>query len=248
MVPALAAEIPTVENGGVAADRKSVTWKLRKGVTWSDGTPFTAADVACTAAYCMHSDGGCNAAPRFQDVAAVEAVTTTLMAHYAKGVAQAALGNFEAADRERSRFDAGCAALPEDRIYANDTVLNVMAVARAMLYGEMAYHRGDHEAGFAHLREAVCLNDRLRYSESWPWMRPPRHALGALVLEQGRLEEAEQVYRADLGLDDTVRRCLQNRENVWSLHGYHECLQRMGRDREAAALAPGYTVFMCRQW
>ena len=74
MVPALAAEIPTLDNGGVAADLKSVTWKLRKDVTWSDGTPFTAADVAFTAAYCMHPDGGCNAANRFQDVASVEAV------------------------------------------------------------------------------------------------------------------------------------------------------------------------------
>ncbi len=74
MIPALAAEIPTLENGGVAADLKSVTWKLRKGVTWSDGTPFTAADVVFTAAYCMHPDGGCNAASRFQDAASVEAV------------------------------------------------------------------------------------------------------------------------------------------------------------------------------
>ena len=74
MVPTLAAEIPTPDNGGVSADLKSVTWKLRKGVTWSDGTPFTAGDVAFTAAYCMHPDGGCNAANRFQDVASVEAV------------------------------------------------------------------------------------------------------------------------------------------------------------------------------
>ena len=173
-------------------------------------------------------------------------VTTTLMVPYAKAVAHAALGDFEAADRERSRFDAGCAALPEDRIYANDTARNVMAVAREMLYGETAYHRGNHEAGFAYLREAVRLNDRLRYSEPWPWMHPPRHALGALLLEQGQLEEAEQVYRADLGLDDTVRRCLQNRENVWSLHGYHECLQRMGRDREAAAVAPSLAAALAR--
>ena len=173
-------------------------------------------------------------------------VVTTLMHHYAKGIAHAALGEFEAADRERSRFDAGCAVLPEDRIYANDTAINVMAVAREMLYGEMAYHQGDHEAGFAHLREAVRRNDGLRYSEPWPWMHPPRHALGALLLEQGRLEEAEQVYRADLGLDDTVRRCLQNRENVWSLHGYHECLQRMGHDREAAAFAPSLAAALAR--
>ena len=173
-------------------------------------------------------------------------VTTTLMAVYAKGVAHAALGEFEAADRERSRFDAGCAALPEERIYANDTARNVMAVAREMLYGEMAYHRDDHEAGFGHLREAVRLNDRLRYSEPWSWMHPPRHALGALLLEQGQVEEAERVYRADLGLDDTVRRCLQNRDNVWSLHGYHECLQRMGRDREAAAVAPSLAAALAR--
>ena len=173
-------------------------------------------------------------------------VVTTLMVHYAKGVAHAALGDFEAADRERSRFDAGCAALPEDRIHANDTALNVMAVAREMLYGEMAYHQGNHEDGFAHLREAVRRNDRLRYSEPWPWMHPPRHALGALLLEQGRVDEAEQVYRADLGLDDTVRRCLQNRENVWSLHGYHECLQRQGRDREATALAPSLAAGLAR--
>ena len=74
MSPALASEIPTVANGGVAADLKSITWKLRKDVVWSDGTPFTAADVAFTAAYCMHPEGGCNAASRFQNVESVEAV------------------------------------------------------------------------------------------------------------------------------------------------------------------------------
>ncbi len=41
----LAAEIPTVQNGGVSKDGRSVTWKLKKGVTWHDGKPFTAADV-----------------------------------------------------------------------------------------------------------------------------------------------------------------------------------------------------------
>ncbi len=74
MVPALAAEIPTVENGGVSTDLMSITWKLRNDVVWSDGTPFTAADVAFTAAYCMDPEGGCNAASRFQDVESVEAV------------------------------------------------------------------------------------------------------------------------------------------------------------------------------
>jgi peptide/nickel transport system substrate-binding protein len=44
LFPVLAAEIPTRENGGLAADGKSVTWKLKRGVTWHDGTPFTADD------------------------------------------------------------------------------------------------------------------------------------------------------------------------------------------------------------
>jgi len=51
LIPALAAEIPSRENGGVAADGKTVTWKLKRGVTWHDGKPFTADDVVFTAAY-----------------------------------------------------------------------------------------------------------------------------------------------------------------------------------------------------
>jgi peptide/nickel transport system substrate-binding protein len=51
LIPQLAAEIPSRQNGGVAADGKSVTWKLKKGVTWHDGKPFTADDVVFTAAY-----------------------------------------------------------------------------------------------------------------------------------------------------------------------------------------------------
>ena len=173
-------------------------------------------------------------------------VVTTLMHHYARGVAHAALGDFEAAERELESMDAGCDRLPETRLYFNDTARNIMALAREMLCGELAYHRGDHEAGFAHLRDAVRRSDGLAYSEPWPWMHPPRHALGALLLEQGRVEEAEALYRTDLGLDGEGRRCLQNRGNVWGLHGYHECLRRLGRDREAEALAPALAAALAR--
>jgi len=64
-------------------------------------------------------------------------------------------------------------------------------------------------------------------------MQPARHALGALLLEQERLVEAEAVYRADLGLDHTLSRACQHPENVWSLHGFHECLRRLGKTDEA---------------
>ncbi|MEO3385676.1 peptide ABC transporter substrate-binding protein [Mesorhizobium sp. CAU 1741] len=74
MVPALVDEIPTVENGGVSEDLKSITWKISEGLMWSDGTPFTANDVKFTADYCMAPDGGCQQIAKFQDVESVEVV------------------------------------------------------------------------------------------------------------------------------------------------------------------------------
>ncbi|MCY4374701.1 MAG: peptide ABC transporter substrate-binding protein [Spirochaetaceae bacterium] len=74
MVPWLAADIPTLDNGGVAQDLMSITWTLRDDVVWSDGTPFTAEDVSFTAAYCMDATGGCSSAAAFQGVAGVVAV------------------------------------------------------------------------------------------------------------------------------------------------------------------------------
>jgi peptide/nickel transport system substrate-binding protein len=74
MVPYLAEEIPTVENGGVAEDLKSITWNIKPGLKWSDGTPFTAADVKFTADYCMHPEGGCAQLAKFEGVDSVEVI------------------------------------------------------------------------------------------------------------------------------------------------------------------------------
>jgi peptide/nickel transport system substrate-binding protein len=74
MVPYLAEEIPTVENGGVSEDLTSITWKLKPGLLWSDGTPVTSADVVFTAEYCMHPEGGCAQGAKFDGVASVEAI------------------------------------------------------------------------------------------------------------------------------------------------------------------------------
>ncbi|MDS9467249.1 peptide ABC transporter substrate-binding protein [Paracoccus sp. MBLB3053] len=74
LYPRLASEIPTLENGGIAEDLKSVTWKLREGVKWSDGSPLTADDVVFTAQYCMDPTGGCAQLAKFEGVEKVEAV------------------------------------------------------------------------------------------------------------------------------------------------------------------------------
>ena len=74
LVPFLAAEIPTLENGGVSADLTSITWKLKPDLLWSDGTAVTANDVKFTADYCMHPEGGCAQLAKFEGVSAVEVI------------------------------------------------------------------------------------------------------------------------------------------------------------------------------
>ena len=76
-MPYLAAEIPTVENGGVAADGTSVTWKLKEGVKWSDGTDLTADDVVFTWQYCANPETACATTTAFDNIASVEAVDPT---------------------------------------------------------------------------------------------------------------------------------------------------------------------------
>ena len=101
-----------------------------------------------------------------------------------------------------------------------------------MLHGELEYHKGNHEIAYIHLREAVHRDDNLEYLEPWPWMHPPRHALAALLAEQGHYGEAEEICRDDLGLSGRIQRCAQHPDNVWALHGLAECLQRRGEFEE----------------
>lgn len=160
--------------------------------------------------------------------------TTTATIHYGRGVAHAAKGNLDQARAERDGFAAAYARIPESRYLFNNTSRDILAVAEAMLDGEIAYRAGQFEEAFEHLRRAIERDDSLPYDEPWGWMQPTRHAYGALLLEQGLVEDAAAVYAADLGLDPQLARSSQHPGNVWSLHGYHECLQRLGRTAEAA--------------
>lgn len=74
LFPRLAADIPTVENGGISKDLMSITWKLKPGLKWSDSTLVTAKDVVFTANYCMDPGAGCAQLNRFRDVEKVEAL------------------------------------------------------------------------------------------------------------------------------------------------------------------------------
>jgi tetratricopeptide (TPR) repeat protein len=146
---------------------------------------------------------------------------TLSVQRYARGIALASLERVEEAEAEAELFELARAHVPPTRkhmIY--NTYGDVLAVAAAMLAGEIAYRRGDVAVGFDLLREAVRLDATLEYEEPWSWMQPPRHALGALLLEQGEVEEAARVYSADLAAHPGG--------NIWALQGLVECQDRGG--------------------
>ncbi|KAJ5120624.1 uncharacterized protein N7515_010012 [Penicillium bovifimosum] len=162
--------------------------------------------------------------------------------HYAKGVAYAATGHLSSAERQRELFRTARKLVPETRLDWPNKCVEILGVAAAMLDGEIEYRHGNYKVAFEHLRRSIELDDGLGYSEPWSWMQPTRHAYAALLLEQGLVEEAAAVYRADLGLDGTLIRARQHPNNVWALQGYHECLVRLGRIDEARVIEPQLTI------
>ncbi|MGB5917209.1 MAG: peptide ABC transporter substrate-binding protein, partial [Phormidesmis sp.] len=72
--PILAAEIPTVDNGGISADNTTVTWQLKDGVLWSDGEPFTADDVVFTYNFITNAEVGATSGEFYGEVERVEAI------------------------------------------------------------------------------------------------------------------------------------------------------------------------------
>ena len=148
---------------------------------------------------------------------------TLAIAHYARGIAFASTNRVQEAEAEAELFmKARAAPALEGRLMHNnlmwkdDNTPSVLGVAEFMLKGEIAYRKGDYDAAFRALEEAVQRDDNLAYDEPWGWMVPSRHALGALLLEQNKVTEAADVYRTDLA---------RNKDNMWALFGLIKCLK-----------------------
>jgi tetratricopeptide (TPR) repeat protein len=163
---------------------------------------------------------------------------TTAMWFYGKGVALAALGQHDEAVSMQERFEVAALNVPESRYLHVVSCEKILGVARQMQMGEIAYHAGQYEAAFNHLREAVKKEDALPYDEPWGWMMPSRHALGALLSEQGHYDEAIEAYEADLGLNKTVIRANRHPNNVWALIGLYKCYEATGLDKKASLIKP----------
>ncbi len=157
--------------------------------------------------------------------------------HYARGVAYASLGKVPEAEIEQELFKQ---ALQNPslvgRVLHNNLMYQdpsdgpcILLVNDAILDGEIEYRRqylakergedADFGVAFDHLRRGVELSLNLAYNEPWGQMQPVRHILGALLLEQGEVEEAEEVYRADIDLW---------KDNMWGLLGLKLCLEARG--------------------
>jgi tetratricopeptide (TPR) repeat protein len=179
--------------------------------------------------------------------------TTAAMMLYAKGLAYANTDRLDDAVRCREDFRDSVSKVPESRTLFNNTCVDILAVAAGMLDAEVEFRRGAEEESFEHFKKAIFLSDNLKYDEPWGWMQPPRHAYGALLLEHAEnktkhhsseekrkqlIEEALEVYASDLGFRDTLPRACRHPKNIWALHGFLECVEKLGRqDTEEGKLA-----------
>lgn len=144
--------------------------------------------------------------------------------HYARGIALANTGRVSEAREELEAFETAAATVPEDWVVGNSAASDVLAVARHMLKGEIAFKAGNPDEAFALLRRGVELEEQLNYDEPPDWMQPVRHALGALLMAEGRHEEAKAVYLEDLE---------KYPENGWALLGLSKAMEAAGQDTTA---------------
>src|ERR1700757_4161475 len=84
LAPVLAAEIPEIENGSVAPDGMSVTWKLKKDVTWHDGRPFTADDVVFNWEYAADPATAATTIGSYQDIKVEKLDSFSVRVHFPK--------------------------------------------------------------------------------------------------------------------------------------------------------------------
>jgi tetratricopeptide (TPR) repeat protein len=145
--------------------------------------------------------------------------------HYARGLAFNAKGQPAEARRELGRLEEILHTVPADRMVASFfRARNMLQLAANVLAGEIAAKAGDTAEAERLLRAAVAEQDTHWFTEPPPWYFPVRQALGAVLLQAGRAQEAEQVYREDLQ---------RNPDNGWSLFGLDQSLRAQGKTAEA---------------
>jgi tetratricopeptide (TPR) repeat protein len=146
--------------------------------------------------------------------------------HYARGLALVAKNQLTAAEQELAKLNVVLKDKSLDSpLFSPNISRNILAIAPEVLGGEIAAARGQYGQAIVHLERAVRLEDALVYTEPSEWHYPPRHALGAILLQAGRPAEAETVYWEDLR---------RNRDNGWALFGLAQALKAQKKTEDAA--------------
>jgi hypothetical protein len=146
--------------------------------------------------------------------------------HYARG--QAFLGKGKLAEAEKELAEVKRIALDpalDFKLFSPNTAVAIFSIAPEVLGGEIEATKKNYDAAISHLERAVRLEDSLVYTEPSEWHYPPRHTLGAVLIEAGRPREAETIYWEDLR---------RNRENGWALYGLTKALEAQGKTEQAA--------------
>jgi len=153
--------------------------------------------------------------------------TATVFWHLARGPAFAGTGKVSEAEAEHKIVSDAQAATPPDEIFnapINNKTKDILQIAKDVLGAKIAMAKKDNPGALAMLREAVALQDTLKYGEPPDWFYPVRESLGAALLMNGDAADAEKVFREDLE---------RNPRNPRSLWGLRQTLLRQKRDYDA---------------
>lgn len=149
--------------------------------------------------------------------------------HFARGMALLRKGNADAAQGELDSLQriAADESLEGVMIMELNKTRDLLQIGSEILSGEIAAASGEFDAAIRHLEKAVALEAALVYDEPQAWFSPSQQSLGAILLDAGHAEKAEEAFRKDLG---------KYPDNGWSLYGLGQALKLQGKNNEAAAV------------
>jgi hypothetical protein len=158
---------------------------------------------------------------------AAEMKATVGFWHFARGMALAGTGKIREAEAEYKIVSQAEKATSPDAIFQmpiNNKTKDILTIAENVLGAQIALAKKDNQTASAMLREAVTVQDRLKYDEPQDWFFPVRESLGAVLLMNGDAKGAEAVFREDLA---------RNLRNPRSLFGLHRALEAQHRNTDA---------------
>jgi tetratricopeptide (TPR) repeat protein len=161
---------------------------------------------------------------------------TTVFWRFAQGMALAGKGKTDQAEGDYKFLSDAVQNTPDEAVFQmpiNNKTKDILTIARDVLGAKIAVARKDNAAAIALLREAVTVQDTLKYGEPPDWFFPVRESLGAVLLMSGDNAGAEKVFREDLD---------RNPRNPRSLFGLEQVLKAQGKTYDAGFVSRQFRV------